>query len=96
MIEPRSIVVTAKDKRYSNLNKDTVILDLKSEEYYGLNHVGSTVWHLLQEPRTVSEIQEMILSKYDVEAEECFQDLKAFLESLEIQELIDILKPASV
>lgn len=96
MIDKKSVVVTAKDKRYSNLNQDTVILDLKSEEYYGLNHVGSTVWRLLQKPVAVEEIQELILSKYDVGAEECFRDLKAFLENLEAQELIKVLEPASV
>ena len=96
MIKETSIVVTAKDQRYSNLDQDTVILDLKSEEYYGLNRVGSIVWHLLQEPKPVREIQEVILSKYNVEAEQCFQDLKVFLESLETQELIKVLESASV
>ncbi|MEM8721570.1 MAG: PqqD family protein [Cyanobacteria bacterium P01_G01_bin.39] len=90
MIEETSIVVTAKEKRYSNLNQDVVILDLKSEEYYGLNHVGGTVWHALQEPKSVSEIREIILSKYDVEAEKCDRDLKVFLEKLETQKLIEV------
>lgn len=90
MIERTSIVVIAKDKRYSNLSKEVVILDLKSEEYYGLNHVGATIWHSLQEPRAVCEIREIILNKYDIEPQQCDRDLKAFLEELQHQGLIEV------
>lgn len=96
MIEEMSIVVTAKDKRYSNLSKEVVILDLKSEEYYGLNHVGATIWHLLQEPKAVSEIKSIILNKYDVDLEQCDRDLKSFLEELKHQGLIEIRNPANI
>lgn len=90
MIEKTSVVVTAKEKRYSKLNEEVVILDLKSESYYGLNHVGATIWQSLQKPKTVSEIQDLILNKYDVESEQCDRDLITFLEELKHQGLIEV------
>lgn len=90
MIKETSIIVTTQGKRYSNLSKEVVILDLKSEEYYGLNHVGATIWHSLQAPKTVSEIREKILNKYDVEPQQCDRDLKDFLETLQHLGLIEI------
>lgn len=90
MIEETSIVVSAQKKRYSHLNKDVVILDLQTEEYYGLNHVGATIWKLIQEPKTVRDIRELMLSKYNVESKQCDRDLKVFLEKLEAQKLIEV------
>jgi len=90
MIEKTSVVVTAKDKRYSKLNQEVVILDLKSEAYYGLNPVGATIWQSLQEPKTVGEIRDVILNKYDVESEQCDRDLTMFLEELNHQGLIEV------
>ena len=96
MIKGTSIVVAAQENRYSNLDKEVVILDLKSEEYYGLNHVGATIWKSLQEPKAVSEIRELILNKYAVELEQCDRDIKVFLEKLESQRLIEVKNSTAV
>src|SRR5450759_422120 len=49
-------VAAVKDQVSCALDEDTVILHLGSGTYYGLNAVGSTIWNLIQEPRTIAEI----------------------------------------
>lgn len=91
MIQETSIVVTAKEKRYSKLDQEVVILDLKSEEYYGLNHVGATIWKSLQEPSLVGDLRDEVVAKYDgIDSQQCYDDLKSFLEGLEAEGLIEI------
>lgn len=44
-----------------------IILDLKGGAYYGLDAVGASVWSLIQEPKTLGEIRNVILEEYEVE-----------------------------
>jgi len=55
-----SSVVATKTK-FPLILAEAVILDLKSGVYYGLNDVGTRIWHLIQEPKTLNEIQDAIL-----------------------------------
>lgn len=74
----------AEDKISTELDGETVILDLASGTYSGLNEVGTTIWNLLNEPKSFSAIQTAIEEKYAVSSEQCAADLASFL-----QELID-------
>jgi hypothetical protein len=72
------------------LENETVILDIKSGGYSGLNQVGTVVWNLLANPATFAEIQEAILAEFDVALEECSENLVSFLKELEQNKLIEV------
>lgn len=90
MVEVNSSVVAAKEQVSSDLAGEAVILDLKSGVYYGLNEVGASIWNLIQEPKTVNEIRDAILEEYEVEPEQCDRDLKAILQQLADEGLIEV------
>jgi hypothetical protein len=90
MLSYFSIVVAQSAQVSSELAGDTVILDLKSGQYYSLNEVGTRVWNLIQKPRTVQEIHQIILDEYDVESEQCSSDLFSMLEELNAIGLIEV------
>ena len=46
---------------------ETVILDLASGTYFGLDPVGARIWQLMGEGRTLAEISETMLDEYEVE-----------------------------
>ena len=85
-----SLVVVAKNQTSSNVGDETIVLNLKSGGYYGLNTVAVTVWNLIQEPKTVKEIRDAIIEEYEVESEECEQDLFVLLEELSVAGLIEV------
>ncbi len=85
-----STVVTTSDQVSTDLSGESVILNLKSGTYYGLDGVGVRVWHLIQEPKTVSDIRDAILAEYEVEPARCEQDLLALLQDLAAEGLIEI------
>ena len=89
-IERSSIVVAAKDQRSSEIGKEIVILDLKAEEYYGLNSLGAEIWKLIQTPQQVTEIIEYVVNHCEIEAQQCEQDLVKFLKQLMDNELVEI------
>lgn len=90
MVSKCSSVVATKDQVCSDLAGEAVILNLKSGVYYGLNRVGASIWNLLQEPKTVNEIRDAMLAKYEVEPEQCTRDLLALLQELEGEGLIEV------
>ena len=64
------------------VNGETVILDLQSESYFGLDEVGTRIWQLLQEEKDLQKVFDALLQEYDVEAEQLEQDLIELVDKL--------------
>ena len=92
----QTIVVAARDQVSCELGNEAAVLNMKNGVYYGLDTIGAQVWKLLQHPLRVAEIQEALLREYDVEPERCEQDLKALLEKLLAEGLIEVQNGATV
>lgn len=90
-IEDTSIVVAAQHPRSSEVNQEMVIIDLKIQEFYGLNPVGASIWKLIQEPYPIEEIQKELTQQYDIAAEQCHTDLITFLQDLAAANLIEVM-----
>jgi hypothetical protein len=90
VVSGSSTVVAAKDQVSSDLGGEVAILDLKAGVYYGLDAVGARIWSLIQEPRTVNEIRDILLEEYDVEPERCERDLLALLRRLADEGLVEV------
>lgn len=54
---------------------ETVILDLDSGVYYGLDAVGSRFWQLLAEGGSAASARDRLLEEFDVEPARLDQDL---------------------
>lgn len=89
-ISESSLVVATPEQISSDLGGEAVILDLKSGIYHGLNEVGARIWKLIEEPKTVKEIEQALLEEYEVEPECCQRDLLALLQNLKAAGLIKV------
>jgi len=72
---------------------ETVLLDLQSESYFGLDEVGTRIWQLLQEKGDLQSVFDTILQEYDVESEQLKADLDELLAKLTESGLLS-LEPA--
>jgi hypothetical protein len=54
---------------------ETVILDLASGTYFGLDPVGARIWQMIGEGKTLAEICETMLEEYEVEREQLETDV---------------------
>jgi hypothetical protein len=54
---------------------ETVILDLASGTYFGLDPVGARIWQLMGDGKTLAEICEKMLEEYEVEREQLETDV---------------------
>lgn len=85
-----SRVVASSGPIHAELDDETVILDLEAGVYYGVYGVGTRIWQLLQERRTVAEILERLVEEFDVERTRAREDLLAHLEKLAEQGLVEV------
>lgn len=78
----------SKDVLVRDLNGEAVILDLKSQRYFGLDDVGLVTWQLLSQHRDLERVKAQMLEEFDVESARLEEDLAAFLQRLEDEGLI--------
>jgi hypothetical protein len=69
---------------------ETVILDLGSGTYFGLDPVGARIWQLIGEGKTLGEICDTMLDEYDVTREALEHDVMELAEKLLAQKLVNI------
>ena len=92
IISERSTIVVAKDQVSADLSGEAAILNLRTSTYFGLNTVGASIWKLVQEPKTVSQIRDAIIREYDVEPDRCEHDILELLQNLSKHVFIEIIE----
>jgi hypothetical protein len=70
---------------------ETVVLDMKSGMYYGMGAVAALIWSILDEPRSLDEIQAAVLAEYDIDQESCERDVIAFVDALKSAGLVEVV-----
>jgi hypothetical protein len=95
-ISGETIVVATQDQVSTQLEDEAVILHLKDGVYYGLNPVGARIWSLIQEPKTVKQIRDLLLGEFEVDSRRCDDDLLKLLQELADHKLIEIRHDAAV
>ncbi len=71
---------------------EMVLLDMESENYFGLDEVGTAIWQAMQEKETLKEVLEVLLEQYEVEAEVLERDLSDFVAKLLESGLVEVKK----
>jgi len=69
---------------------EMVLLDMNSENYFGLDSVGSDIWQAMQEHASLTDVFAVLLREYDVEEELLKKDLLAFTEKLQKSGLVEV------
>jgi hypothetical protein len=70
------------------LEDESVLLDLTSENYLGLDEVGTRIWQLIDDGETMRSVVATMLDEYDTNEETLVGDLDEFLNDLQAQGLI--------
>ncbi len=87
----RSIVVAVPAQVSADLpDGEVVILNMADGVYYGMNSVGGRIWNLITQPRRVKEICDTLLEEYEIEPDQCMQEVLALLKELLGQGLVQI------
>ena len=74
----------------SNLQEESVILNLNSERYFGLDDVGTRMLSVLTNSDSIEAAYESLAREYDVDRQVLRQDLIVLVENLLQQGLVII------
>jgi hypothetical protein len=72
------------------MGNETVLMDMNSGDYLGLNEVGSSIWKIIVEPKSVSEICTELMEKYDVDAPTCEAETLKYLNQLVTENMLTV------
>ncbi|MEQ8819371.1 MAG: PqqD family peptide modification chaperone [Sumerlaeia bacterium] len=77
-----AVLVPSPDQVASAMGGEVALLNIDTGVYYGLDGVGARVWDLIQQPRPLAEIRDILLSEYEVPPARLEPDLLALAASL--------------
>ncbi|MDZ4728457.1 MAG: PqqD family protein [Xanthomonadales bacterium] len=83
-------ILLSKDALFQEVSGETVILDLASESYFGLNEVGSRIWSLLESGKSQEEAHEILLQEFDVGPQKLQDDMNSLIGELSAAGLVEI------
>lgn len=72
------------------ISGESVLLNLSSDAYFGLDQIGTDMWQCLTAERTIQAAYEKLLNEYDVDAETLRTDLTSFVEKLVEHQLVEV------
>lgn len=70
------------DVQGTNMDGETVLLDLSTGRYYTLNRLGSVIWEHCDGSHTIRDIHPILCDRFDVDHERAFDDLVALVNQL--------------
>ncbi|WP_428356402.1 PqqD family protein [Methyloprofundus sp.] len=85
-----SKIIISSDVLTQEVNNETVLLDMQSEDYFGLDAVGTRFWQLLQAHNELQKIFDIMRQEYDVEEQQLELDLNDLLSKLLDKDLVSL------
>ena len=76
------------DVVFRELDAESVVLDLSSGRYFGLNAVGTRVWQLIGQGQAVDSLIKTVAGEYEADEATIERDVLALLEELATRGLV--------
>jgi len=83
-------ITLSSDVLFREVCGESVLLDLSSENYFGLNEVGTRIWELLESGHSVGETLEVLTGEFEVERSVAESDFEELLKRLVSAGLVSV------
>jgi hypothetical protein len=94
-IDLKTRVAISSEVMLQEIGGESVLLDLKSESYFGLDAVGTRIWQLVGQDGNLETVHAALLDEYDVDAARLEHDLKELIERLVAVGLVNVEAPGA-
>lgn len=88
-----SIISISPDVMVRKVGEESVLLDLKTERYLGLDDVSARFWDLLTGGGSIQSAYETLLAEFEVDPERLRTDLGDFVQELVQSGLVQQSQP---
>jgi hypothetical protein len=66
----------------SEIDGETVMMDLNFEKYFGMEAIGTRIWQLLENETSLTALCEKLTEEFEVGMEQCMEDVLPFVSDL--------------
>lgn len=71
------------------IGEETIVLSLSTSKYFTITGVGSRVFELLGEERSLDQLVDTVVAEYDVDTDTARTDVTAFVDRLRAADLLN-------
>lgn len=89
-ISLQTVVAQIPGNIVSDMGGEKVMMNIDNGKYYNLGEIGGDIWTLIEKSISVQEVVEALLTEYQVEREDCVEQVLTFLQQLYNEKLINI------
>lgn len=77
-LTPDQKITRHPDMLSAEIGGEAVMMSIEKGAYFGLNPIATRIWDLIEQPRSIAELIEVITSEYEVSNEQCAADVQEF------------------
>jgi len=70
------------------LHDEMVMMDMEQGKYFSLNQTATAIWEHLENPLTVEELYDRLMEEYEVDREQCIEEIKEYLDEMKELSLV--------
>lgn len=74
----------------ASLGEELLMMSISQNKYFNLNEIGTVIWQLLEQPRTIEQLIDALTAQFDVSRETAQAELTTFIAALRERELIAV------
>ena len=85
-----SKIILSDDVLFQEVGEETILLNMQTEQYFGLNFVGTRIWQLLSSDGDAEKALQVLSQEYKADETTLRTDLELLLHELADKKLISI------
>ena len=90
LLDGGSVVVRSDALLTAEVDGELIAMSVDQGACYGMNPVGTRIWALLAEPRSIDSLCDQLVQEYDVDPAICRRDVVDLLEALSAEQLVTV------
>lgn len=83
-------VAQSQDIMASSVDSEVVMANISTDKYYGLNPVSTRIWQLLEQPKSLVEVCDVLVEQYDVDKQICQNDVLTFVRKMVDEQILEL------
>lgn len=87
-VDLATIVARSAEVIFTEVNGDVTMMSVQNGKYYSLPSVGAHIWRILDEPASVAEICDRLMTQYRVDGDRCKLEVLTFVRQLADQGIV--------
>jgi hypothetical protein len=85
-----TILSRSEDYLSNEIDGEIVMMNIETGMYVSMNATGKSVWDILENPASISDILTALTKEYEIDAETCQKDVTPFIEQMIEKKILQV------